>query len=84
MVPYGTYITNLVMTKEEDLLFAVVDYLVKERTYIKSHLNPIFFLIIYFGLCFTSLKILAIYSPKMPIDSNCTPPKNIMDTIIDG
>ena len=34
----------------------------------------------YTGLFFVSLYIFPIYSPKIPIDSNCTPPIKYNDT----
>ena len=38
------------------------------------------FFTIYSGLFFVSLKILPIYSPIIPIESNCMPPKKVIKT----
>lgn len=39
---------------------------------------PFFSLIIYTGLCFVSIKILPKYSPMIPKDRSCMPPKKRM------
>ena len=41
------------------------------------------FFTIYSGLFFVSLKILPIYSPIIPIESNCMPPKKVIKTTSD-